>query len=275
MPSLQEIERFKAILNSLGSEPELLAERGESIEDLPPPEAGPPDLSDLFTGVTGESQPGLETPEGAAAVRGPREAKEAAAEPGEEDFDFSSLFGEEGVEGLDSLEMPPAAPPEDETSPEGEALQGSEDLDKVFAGLGLTAGEEPGTAPPEPASAESAETLEEFGIPPGLLDTLGKPSRAGEPAGEQAEEPAAGPEPEGEAAGPVAEEELADFTLPADFGIHEEGMEEEAVEAAGPQEAPVAPEAGLGEEAIPEDFFAEPPATPEIGRASCRERVYR
>jgi len=301
MPSLQEIERFKAILNSLGSEPELLAERGESIEDLPPPEAGPPDLSDLFTGATGESQPGLETQEGAPAVRGPREAKEAAAEPGEEDFDFSSLFGEEGVEGLDSLEMPPAAPPEGETSPEGEAPQGSEDLDKVFAGLGLTAGEEPGTAPPEPASAEPAETLEEFGIPPGLLDTLGKPSRAGEPAGEQAEEPAAGPvaeeelaeftlpadfgiheegmeeeaaatagpqeapEPEGEAAGPVAEEELAEFTLPADFGIHEEGMEEEAAEAAGPQEAPVAPEAGLGEEAIPEDFFAEPPAPPSAG----------
>ena len=256
MPSLQEIERFKAILNSLGSEPELLAERGESIEDLPPPEAGPPDLSDLFTGVTGESQPGLETPEGTPAGRGPREAKEAAAEPGEEDFDFSSLFGEEGVEGLDSLEMPPAAPPEGETSPEGEALQGSEDLDKVFAGLGLTAGEEPGTAPPEPASAEPAETLEEFGIPPGLLDTLGKPSRASEPAGEQAEEPAAGL---------VAEEELADFTLPADFGIHEEGMEEEAAEAAGPQEAPVAPEAGLGEEVIPEDFFAEPPAPPEAG----------
>jgi hypothetical protein len=69
MPSLQEIERFKGILNSLGSEPEVLAERGEAIEDLPPPDAGPPDLSDLFAGA----QPGP------PALARPRDRRRAGA----------------------------------------------------------------------------------------------------------------------------------------------------------------------------------------------------
>ena len=57
MPSLQEVEQFKNILNELGDEPEILAERDEEIEDVLPPEQGLPEgLSDL-----------LETPEGAAA----------------------------------------------------------------------------------------------------------------------------------------------------------------------------------------------------------------
>jgi tetratricopeptide (TPR) repeat protein len=250
MPSLQEIERFKTILNSLGSEAEILAERGESIEDLPPPEFGPPDLGDLFEGAT---------PAGRAAARPTAEpaaevglGAEPGPEPGAEEFDFSDLFGKKGAEELDQLEMPPA--------PEGEAPEVTEDLDKVFAGLGLGEAEPP--FPPEPAAeeageageAETAKGLEEFGIPPGLLDTLGEPAQA--EAGEIV------PELEAEAppmpAGPVAEEELAeeelaDFTLPADFGIHEEALPEE--EAAVPE----APEpTGPAEEAIPEDLFAGP-----------------
>ena len=55
MPSLQEVEQFKNLLNELGEEAEILAERDEEIEDILPPEQGLPEgLSDL-----------LETPEGA------------------------------------------------------------------------------------------------------------------------------------------------------------------------------------------------------------------
>jgi tetratricopeptide (TPR) repeat protein len=253
MPSLEQIERFKAVLNSLGSEPEILAERGESIEDLPPPEAGPPDLSDLFAG--GPS-PGPAAPPAEGAP--PRPAARKAAPPpeaGEETFDFGSVFGPEAVEGLDNLEMPAAEPAAEPGA--GEAVAGGEDLDKIFAGLGL----EP-EAPPEPAEpaageeAETAKALEEFGIPPGLLETLG------EPAQEQAE---AAPAVEAMAAtAPAAEEELGEFTLPADFAIHEEGVPEEALPPAPAAEAPPAAEEAAEQaaaeqaaaEQLPADFLA-------------------
>ena len=249
MPSLQEIERFKAILNSLGSEPEVLAERGEAIEDMPSPEAGPPDLSDLFEGAA---------PTGGAPEGGATPSERPAAEPSK-DFDFSDLFGKEGAEAPDQLEMTPG--------------EGAEDLDKIFAGLAEQ--EAPGGMPPEPApfepalsepdeagEAQAAKTLEEFGIPPGLLESVGEPER-GE-AEEAASEATTGAPP---VVGPVAEEELADFTLPADFGIHEEGMQEEEAALAG--EAAEAEAAAPGIGGIPEDIFAglpAPPAEEEAGQ---------
>jgi hypothetical protein len=61
MPSLQEVEQFKYLLNELGDEPEILAEQDEQIEDILPPEQHLPEgLSDL-----------LETPEGAPGEPGP------------------------------------------------------------------------------------------------------------------------------------------------------------------------------------------------------------
>ena len=71
MPSLQEVEQFKSILNELGDEPEILAERDEEIEDVPPPEQGLPEgLSEL-----------LETPEGPPAEAGAEGAAEEQAAP--------------------------------------------------------------------------------------------------------------------------------------------------------------------------------------------------
>ncbi len=53
MPKLEDIEKFKAQINSLGNEIEYLAERGESIVDIPPPEQGvPDDISALLDGIS-------------------------------------------------------------------------------------------------------------------------------------------------------------------------------------------------------------------------------
>ncbi|MBA7593059.1 hypothetical protein ES708_35269 [subsurface metagenome] len=101
MPSLQEVEQFKYLINELGDEPGILAEREEEIEDIPPPEQGLPEgLSDL-----------LETPEGALkepvqeAV--PGEQPEApAAPPSEQEVDLS------GLDILEGIELPEAEAPE-------------------------------------------------------------------------------------------------------------------------------------------------------------------
>ena len=265
MPSLQDIERFKAVLNSLGSEEEILAERGESIEDLPPPASGPPDLSDLFAGeapLEREAPQGLETPSG-SGISGEPEVLQGSetfpeAKPPADEFDLSSLLGEEGMEELGKLELSP------------ETAGGEAPAEEIE--IGPPPGEEPATGRGGSDEEEAARTLEEFGIPPGLLDSLGE--QGGPSEARQPEEEGALPEAEPEPAGPVTEEELPDFTLPADFGIHEEGMEAggEPMEAGGepapvPQEGPPSAEAG---EIIPEDFFAEPavaeaPLGPEEG----------
>jgi tetratricopeptide (TPR) repeat protein len=109
--------------------------------------------------------------------------------------------------------------------------------------------------------AAAARTLEEFGIPPGLLESLGEPA-AGEAAAEAigpelampqplAAEAGleAGPEVAAEealpAVGPAAEEELAEFTLPPEQAPAEEEL---AAPAAAPAE---------GEEVqLPEEFLA-------------------
>ncbi len=53
MPKLEDIEKFKAQINSLGNEIQYLAERGESIVDIPPPEQGvPDDISALLDGIS-------------------------------------------------------------------------------------------------------------------------------------------------------------------------------------------------------------------------------
>jgi tetratricopeptide (TPR) repeat protein len=53
MPSLQNIESFKQLLNEIGDEPAILEELGQAIEDVTPPEAE--DLSGLFDDETGLS----------------------------------------------------------------------------------------------------------------------------------------------------------------------------------------------------------------------------
>ena len=185
MPSLQDIERFKAVLNSLGSEEEILAERGESIEDLPPPASGPPDLSDLFAGETAqgrESPQGPEISEGRDLLGGaetvPGSETSPAAEPGAEEFDLSSLFGEEGMEELDKLELPPEpAGAEAPTEPEipgdfqAEIQAGSPPLEEPGAATGQAGGER--RKPPGPW--RSSESRRAFWTPSASTAAEGDP----------------------------------------------------------------------------------------------------
>ena len=56
MPRLEEIEQFKAELNSLGHEPSILAERGERLEDISAPEAELDEDLDALLNLSGESE---------------------------------------------------------------------------------------------------------------------------------------------------------------------------------------------------------------------------
>jgi tetratricopeptide (TPR) repeat protein len=297
MPSLQDIEKFKAQLNALGGEPEVLAEQGEAIEEPPAPEQElPPDLGELFSAggpapaEAGAGAPIEAEPEAAGEVA-PSEAAPGAAIPGEEELDFSSLFG---LEAAEEPEMPEAEAPTGPEAPVEEPLEftlppefgvGVEGGPEVPAGgepavppiEGLEAGIGEELAPPAEAFGEEAFKLpEEFQAP-----SVGVEPPAEEPieprAEMPAEEPAAksleeefGLPPEGffgapeAGAAPSAElppgEEMAAVEEPTP------GAELAAVEAAGPPEAPSAaapiapaPEAAPGAEALtglPEEFAA-------------------
>jgi len=245
MPSLQDIEQFKTRLNALGSEADLLAERGESIEELPPPEFGPPDLSDLFTPA-------------APAAPGAKKAPAAPAKASGEEFDFSSLFGEESIEGLDNLEEATAGKREPAVEAETAEPEAFELPEPIEAPAAPEAPLEAGL----PAGDEAAErALEEFGIPPGLLESFGAPAEAPQeaapemplempaPEGETVEVPVGGLETPAAEAGEAGE--TVDFTLPPDFGIHDEGAE--------PGEAPP-----LHEEVAAPPAEAAPPVEEEI-----------
>ena len=63
MPELQDIELFKSKINSLGNEEQVLAERGEKIADVPPPEQGvPDDISALLNDIADTTGPSEEFP---------------------------------------------------------------------------------------------------------------------------------------------------------------------------------------------------------------------
>ena len=63
MPRIEDIEQFVSTLNSLGDEPAILAERGESIEPVAVPDAGlSDDLKDLF-GDLGNDEAGSDLSE--------------------------------------------------------------------------------------------------------------------------------------------------------------------------------------------------------------------
>ena len=57
MPSLQNLEKFKKELNGLGNEPEVLARRGERLEDVPPPQDEESELSAGLEALPSESEP--------------------------------------------------------------------------------------------------------------------------------------------------------------------------------------------------------------------------
>ncbi len=154
MPTLQDIERFKEILNSLGSEPEILAARSEEIEEIAVPEQGlAADLSELlepsaeaegeistaadldkFPLTEGEEEAPSEgfdefaLPEDEAAGPGAAEAP-GETEVESPDFDFASLFeGEEAVpEGEEAIRCSHRLLSGSEAS-HGEALHGDRTL---------------------------------------------------------------------------------------------------------------------------------------------------
>ena len=219
MPSLQEVEQFKYLINELGDEPEILAERDEEIEDIPPPEQGLPEgLSDL-----------LETPEGAPEESGPEavpgeQPAAPAAPPAEQEVDLSGLDILEGIE-LPEAEAE-AAEPEAEAPAEGFSL---EDL-----GLELPAAEAPEAAGEVEEGPPEVEEAAEFALPEGE-----------EPVTEAAEVPieeffSVEEPPTGEA---------DDFAIPP--GLIEPGAEQEIAEATPEEETAVEPEAEIE---LPEEF---------------------
>ena len=267
MPSLQEVEQFKYLLNELGDEPEILAEREEEIEDISPPEQGLPEgLSDL-----------LETPEGAPEEPGPEDVPgeppsepspeqpaTPAAAPADQEVDLSDLLGDEDLSGLDILEgiELPEAEPEvagEAAAPEAEAPEAPVDAEEAPAeelsledlGLELPAAGAPdaGEAEEGPPEAEEfelpqSEEAAEFALPEGE-----EPVEEVFPMELSAEESTVEEPPAGEA---------DEFAIPP--GLIDPGMEQETAEAAPEEEgleAELEEEAATAPEAefeLPEEF---------------------
>jgi len=268
MPNLQEIEQFKNILNQMGDEPEVLAERDEEIEDIAPPERGMPEGLDEL----------LQTPEGTPAGAGMEAEVEQppgepagdqpppfAVAPPEQDVDLSDLLGDQDLAGIDSLEgIGPSAAPE--------ASEGAEAPAEA-------------AETPEPAFPETPEGAEEGVEELPLEDFDFELPEEGEPVPEEAQPVPQAPEPDAEGAEPTVEpsepapeaagedefsvpsglfetEAEAEFELPEEFAFPagEEGEGAAAPAAAAPVPAET-PEFELPAEA-PEaagEVFAETP----------------
>ncbi|MBA7639691.1 hypothetical protein ES703_47351 [subsurface metagenome] len=278
MPSLQEIEQFKTILNSLGSEPDILAERDEEIEDIPLPQVGlPPDLSELFEAPAAPAPPEEAAPEEAGEAPLPAEEEKPI-----EKLDFESLFGEEaaeeGAEGLAELtELPldqgEAALEEAVPGPEEEAIPAGEVVGEVPAGEAEAPAEEaeapegevpeaappevPEAAPPEEEAAVGFEELpDEFAQIPEIPEEFALPEEPTAPP----EEPTAPPEEEVPAEeapleAEAEEEAIEEFVLPEEAAG--EAFEIPEGEAEAPEaEIPAGEEAveALSEFELPEEF---------------------
>jgi hypothetical protein len=234
MPSLDAIEQFNSHLKNLGSEPEILAERSEEMEDVPPPEQQlSQDLQDLL-GPASE-----ETPAG-------EEQKELT------ELDFASLFGEEAGEGLD--ELPPDIQAEEVAVPEAGAEEAAEVSQPEAEELSMEdLGLEPQEEAPGAEAAEEGVPGEEFEI--SELELPAEEAPGEEAPGEELEE-AGVPEQELPEAETPEEGLLEDFSLPE--GLLSE--EEQLAEPSGEEQAR-ADEEGVeflleepgGEEAVPEE----------------------
>jgi len=137
MPSLEQIEQFKEVLNQLGDEPAILAERGESLEDVPAPETGlPEDLTELL-GDLGDLGPGTAEEPGGEGVEAPEEPEldqfpdEFFGEgAGVEDENLLSGFGDTDIleelpdvipdEEQEEIPEEPAVPPAEESESSSE-----------------------------------------------------------------------------------------------------------------------------------------------------------
>jgi len=261
LPSKEDIEKFKEVLNSLGGEPEVMERKGQPIEDVPPPE--PPladDMSDLLAATAAETTPAAPAPEvppappsepsaepapdfeldlsglgemgaGPGAEEAPAQPElpvEAGEAPTEEaGLDFGSLFGEESPgQPIEDLEPPP--PPEGGV-PEPEAPPTDE-----FA------------MPESEASALQADLSQMEVLP----EDIGEPAI---PSAEAPQEPGPSEEPfQGEL---PSEEALAGIELP---NLDDLSLTEPLAEAP-PEEPQAEPAVGAG----PEGPLAEPSLEPE------------
>jgi tetratricopeptide (TPR) repeat protein len=265
LPTLERIRQFEKALVKLGAEPEILAERGEEIEEVAPPEEGiAADLHDLLT-----------PPTGGAAAGPPAEEPAAEAPADEEPLDTLDL-GAFGLEDEAAAEAPaePAAPPAAEeggdvgfdlpteffetgaaeTATEGTAEAGTDEGFELPGGDLSPAEPEAGAldesleAPQEPAVEPGAD----FELPADLDAETGTdfelPQEPGAEAGESFELPE---EPLAEAGG--------DFELPAETGSEAGGdfelPREPGAEASTDFELPGEPAAEGGEDlGLPEGF---------------------
>lgn len=248
MPKVEDIERFKLTLNSLGNEPEILKERGEEIEE---PTIGAEellaDLSELLEGTEGEKPEeaeGLGTEAGRGEVEGEREPEagegEAPAESEEE-----TLAGEE-------------AGPSEESILESELPE--LDLESLF---GEEAPEVEATPGGEAPAAE-AGTEGEAGLPE--AEETAEEAAAEERAEEEFEIPVF-PEEEAEEGGVEGKAEEETEGPPLEEVTLEEAPSEEALS----EEGEITPGEPEGFEALEGLEFEEEPEIPEEGEMETRE----
>jgi len=236
VPRLEEIEQFKAELNSLGHEPSILAERGERLEDVSAPEAELDEDLDALLNLSGEGEA----------------EEEALPEPADEDEDIFGIdTGEDQMPPLDTGEEDDFSIPEDLLS----GLDFEED-----AGDEEPAAEADEFSLPEEGFDEGFSLPEDFS--PEEMDFSGEAAET-EEAEELGEEPRDMPEedfslPEEEAFFPEEQEPqeeepeggegVEEFEIPEEFA---EAADILSMEAEEPEE----------EEAAAEDFS--PPESPE------------
>jgi tetratricopeptide (TPR) repeat protein len=213
MPDIQDLEQFKSRFLSFGNEPSILAERGEKVRDVLPPESElSDDLSMLLDEVDQElgfdENPESETQEAAPAVT--QEADQEAGETPDLD-DFLASFGDD-LTG----ESPgdPASP--DDSAPGGFDLPELDDAEEPFddAEEPFDDAEEPFDDAEEPfddaEEPSDVEDLEAFDFPD--FEEAEEPEAFGLPDLEDAEEP--------------EDEVFEDFDLPDLEDVEEPGEEE-------------------------------------------------
>ncbi len=272
MPDIGNIENFKTDLNSLGNEPSILEERGEKMEDVPPPEEGlPGDLDDLLSDTSDleDEPPQSEEPPGPDAEQPETE------EPDDEGSDIDELLSDFGdlddlteEEGAEPISEPEEEAPEAEgqmpEEPEAEEEGGPEEVDSLdeelsafeeeaggeefdFSDIDIDAdlnelGDEFGAPEAEGGAeeetetgeGESAETPEEEGPDEDPFDIgMEMPEDFDTETPEQLSEEQDRFEPGEETPAEADEEGFEDFDLPEDFGA--EG-EEELEDFAMPEE---------------------------------------
>ena len=266
MPTLEQIKEFSRVLTSLGSEPEIMAEAGEEIEEPAPPEEG---LSEDLQELLRKPPTPTARPTGEEELEG-------------EGLDFESLFGDEqeALEGLDELPMDfqeaaggpepdrPAAASEEvaeevpeEVSPEAAPEEAEPEIEEPLPGL------EEIELEPEAPEAElpieeqlpgEEELPSELELPP--EEELPTEEELPPLEMEEGAPPAEVPEEaEGELEAPPSEFELPDMELPAEAELElPEETEEAPAEEEPEEEAP-------GEEPRAlEETPEEAPAAPEI-----------